>query len=63
MYKGVFYDNDHIYVAVLDNGSFIIAYEDGTAIDLYGNRYRHVCRYDEDENIISDGWKPETKKI
>ena len=46
-----------MYVAVLDNGSFIIAYEDGTAIDLQGNKYYHVTEYDENEVMIADGWQ------
>lgn len=57
MLREIFYDNNHMYVAVLDNGSFIIAYEDGTAVDLQGNKYRHITEYDEDENIITDGWE------
>lgn len=57
MLREIFYDNNHMYVAVLDNGSFIIAYEDGTAVDLQGNKYRHITEYDDDENIITDGWE------
>ena len=57
MFKEVFYDSNHMYVAVLDNGTFIIAYEDGTATDLQGNKYFHITEYDENEAIISDGWK------
>ena len=58
MLKEISYDNTHSYVAVLDNGTFIIAYGDGTAKDLQGNLYRHICEYDENENIIADGWQP-----
>ena len=58
MLKEKFYDNNHMYVAVLENDTFIIAYEDGTAKDLQGNLYRHICEYDENENIIADGWQP-----
>lgn len=57
MLREIFYDNNHMYVAVLDNGSFIIAYENGTAVDLQGNKYRHITEYDDDENIITDGWE------
>ena len=57
MYKEIFYDNNHMYVAVLDNGSFIIAYEDGTATDLKGRQYQHITEYDENEEIIADGWE------
>lgn len=57
MLKEIFYDSNHMYVAVLDNGSFIIAYEDGTAADLQGRRYRHITEYNENEDIISDGWE------
>ena len=57
MLREIFYDNNHMYVAVLDNGSFIIAYEDGTAVDSEGRKYRHITEYDEDENIITDGWE------
>lgn len=57
MFKEVFYVRNHMYVAVLDNGSFIIAYEDGTATDLQGRKYRHVTEYDENEEIIADGWE------
>ncbi len=57
MLKEIFYDNNHMYVAVLDNGSFIIAYEDGTAVDLAGKKYRHITEFDENENIITDGWE------
>ena len=57
MHKEIFYDNNHMYVAVLDNGSFIIAYEDGTATDLQRRKYRHVTEYNENEEIISDGWE------
>lgn len=58
MFKEIFYDSTHMYVAILDNGAFIIAYEDGTAIDLCGNRYRHVIEYNENDIIISDYWQP-----
>ena len=57
MFKEIFYDNNHMYVAVLDNCSFIIAYEDGTATDLHGRRYRHITEFDENEEMISDGWE------
>lgn len=60
MYKEIFYDNNHIYVAVLDNGTFIIAYEDGTAKDLQGNRYRLVSHLDENDEAIADGWRLES---
>ncbi len=59
MFKEIFYDSNHMYVAVLDNGSFIIAYEDGTATDLQGRKYRHIAEYDENEVMILDGWEPE----
>ena len=57
MHKEIFYDNNHMYVAVLDDGSFIIAYEDGTATDLQGRQYRHITQYNENEEIIADGWE------
>lgn len=57
MYKEIFYDNNHMYVAVLENGIFIIAYEDGTATDLQGRRYKHITEFDENDVLISDGWE------
>ena len=60
MHKEIFCDNNHIYVAVLDNGTFIIAYEDGTAKDLQGNRYRLVSHLDENDEVIIDGWQFES---
>ena len=58
MLKEISYDNKHSYVAVLDNGTFIIAYEDGTAKDLQGNCYRLVSHLDEDDETVIDGWQP-----
>lgn len=60
MHKETFIDNNHMYVAVLDNGAFIIAYEDGTAKDLQGNRYRLVSHLDENDEVITDGWQHES---
>ena len=57
MFKEIFYENNHMYVAVLENGAFIIAYEDGTAIDLQGRKYIHITEFDENDVMISDGWK------
>ena len=59
MHKEIFFDNKHIYVAVLDNGVFIIVYEDGTAKDLQGNRYRLISHLDENDEVIVDGWQLE----
>ena len=44
MFKEIFCDNNHMYAAVLDNGSFIIAYEDGTATDLQSKQQLGVDR-------------------
>ncbi len=57
MHKETFIDNNHMYVAVLDNGAFIIAYEDGTATDLNGNRYQFLSHLDENEETVTDGWQ------
>ena len=46
-----------MYVAVLENGAFIIAYEDGTALDLHGRKYQLVSHIDENSEIIIDGWQ------
>ena len=58
MIKEIFYDNSHMYVAVLENGAFIIAYEDGTAIDLRGQKYRLISHLDENNDTVADGWLP-----
>lgn len=47
MMKEIFYDNNHMYVAVLDNGAFIIVYENGTALDLQGQKYKLISHIDE----------------
>lgn len=57
MLKEKFYDNNHMYVAVLENDTFIIAYEDGTAKDLYGNRYQLISHLDENNETVTDGWQ------
>ena len=57
MLKEIFYDSNHMYVAQLENGVYILAYEDGTATDLQGNCYRLVSHLDENENVITDGWQ------
>lgn len=57
MLKEKFYDNNHMYVAVLENDTFIIAYEDGTATDLQGNRYQLISHLDENEETVTDGWQ------
>lgn len=46
-----------MYVAVLENGAFIIAYEDGTAIDLQGRKYHLVSHIDKNSETIIDGWQ------
>lgn len=56
MMKEIFYDNNHMYVAVLENGAFIIAYEDGTAVDLHGRKYQLVSHIDENSETVIDGW-------
>lgn len=45
-----------MYIAVLENDTFIIAYEDGTATDLNGNRYQLISHLDENNEIVTDGW-------
>ena len=60
MLKEVYYDSNHMYIAKLESGEFIIAYENGTAIDLNGRRYRLVSHLDENEEVITDGWEPIT---
>lgn len=57
MLKEKFYDNNHMYVAVLENDTFIIAYEDGTATDLNGNRYQLISHLDENNETITDDWQ------
>ncbi len=57
MLKEKFYDNNHMYIAVLENDTFIIAYEDGTAKDLYGNRYQLISHLDENNETVTDGWQ------
>ncbi len=57
MLKEKFYDNNHMYVAVLENDTFIIAYENGTATDLQGNRYQLISHLDENEETVTDGWQ------
>lgn len=57
MLKEKFYDNNHMYVAVLENDTFIIAYEDGTAADLNGNRYQLISHLDENNETVTDGWQ------
>lgn len=59
--KSVFFDSTHEYIAKLENGVYIIGYADGTAFGTDGNRYRHVVQFDDDENIIADGWKLQSK--
>lgn len=57
MLKEKFYDNNHMYVAVLENDTFIIAYENGTATDLNGNRYQLISHLDENNETVTDGWQ------
>ncbi|MBQ2964326.1 MAG: hypothetical protein IJE14_06650 [Clostridia bacterium] len=57
MLKEKFYDNNHMYIAVLENDILIIAYEDGTAKDLNGNRYRLISHLDENDETVPDGWQ------
>ena len=56
LYKSVFFDSSHEYVARLDNGVYIIGYADGTALGTDGRQYRHIVRFDADDNITDDGW-------
>lgn len=44
-----------MYVAVLDNGAFILAYENGTAVDPQGRKYELVSHIDENSETIIDG--------
>ena len=60
MLKEIYYDSNHMYVAKLENGEFIIAYENGAATDLSGRRYRLISHLDENEEVITDGWEPIT---
>ena len=55
--KSVFFDSTHEYIAKLENGVYIMGYANGTAIGTDGNRYRHVVHFDDEENIIEDGWE------
>lgn len=55
--KCSFFDSGHEYVAKLENGVYIIGYADGTALGTDGHKYLHICRYDENEEIISEGWQ------
>ena len=55
--KETFFDSAHEYVAKLENEVYIMGFSDGTAIGTDGKRYRHICEYDENENIIADGWQ------
>lgn len=57
MMKEIFYDNNHMYVAVLENGAFIVAYENGTAVDLPGRKYQLVSHIDENSETVIDGWQ------
>lgn len=58
MLKEIFYDNDHMYVAQLENSVYILAYDDGTATDLNGNRYKLISHLDENNETVTDGWQP-----
>ena len=57
MLKEIFYDNDHMYVAQLENSVYIIAHEDGTAIGSDGNHYRLISHIDDNDEVIVDGWQ------
>ena len=57
MLKEKFYDNNHMYISVLENDVLIIAYEDGTATDLKGNRYQLISHLDENDEAVTDGWQ------
>ncbi len=57
LYKSVFFDSSHEYVAKLDNGVYIIGFADGNAVGTDGKRYRHIVQFDADENIVADGWQ------
>lgn len=46
-----------MYIAVLENDVLIIAYEDGTATDLKGNRYQLISHLDENDEAVTDGWQ------
>ncbi len=47
----------YMYTAKLDNGVTIIAYEDGTADGFDGNRYRLISHFNEEEEVVVDGWE------
>lgn len=57
LHKCTFFDSEHEYVARLENGVYIIGYSTGIALGTDGHKYRHICQYDEDENMISEGWQ------
>ena len=55
--KNKFFDSEHEYVAELENGVYVIGYSDGTALGTDGKRYIHIVEFDDEDNIVSDGWK------
>ncbi|MBQ3604303.1 MAG: hypothetical protein IJA02_10715 [Clostridia bacterium] len=57
MLKEIFYDNNRMYVAVIENGAFIIVYENGTALDLQGQKYKLISHIDENSETVIDCWQ------
>ena len=46
-----------MYVAVIENGAFIIVYENGTALDLQGQKYKLISHIDENSETVIDCWQ------
>ncbi len=58
LHNGVILDIKPEYIAELENGTLITGFSDGTALDSFGNRYKLITEFDDDENMISQVWQP-----
>ena len=54
--NGILFDNRPEYAAKLESGVLIVGFDDGTATGSDGKTYRHIMKFDSDENVIADGW-------
>lgn len=47
----------YMYTAKLENGVIVHTFDDGTAVGNDGKNYRVVTHFDENEEVVTDGWK------
>ena len=55
--NGVLLEKKPEYIAKLENGVTVTGFADGTAMDSQGNIYRLKTEFDEDDNMVFQGWQ------